>query len=213
VRRLFFDVPHFPPAVIEARATMTSTLTVPARESTYPRHLLTRRHALSREKPVWTLAEAHDAILELARGNAAISQGQLLVSTGAGLKPLPWQPGSTRDDRVLTDHAGPSVWKCITSLQKLETLRINKGSFPLAQFAELAVALPRTDGPHRSPFTTVDEWTMSPRRCKACDTPKDITLGKPRRELCRVCNRKLVERHVARWEILVSAAMARRSVS
>jgi hypothetical protein len=99
----------------------------------------------------------------------------------------------------------------LTSLQNLETLRLNKGSFPFAQFAELAVALPHTDGPHRSPFVTVDEWTMSPRRCKACDIPKDITLGKPRRELCRVCDRKLVERHVARWEILLSAVMARRS--
>ena len=96
-------------------------------------------------------------------------------------------------------------------LSKLVYLRLQTSRFRLEEFAELAAALPDTVGPHRSPWTHTG-WKAQLIHCAKCKGSTGYsTLGKPSRSFCFECDAKKIEKHVARWEILVSAARARRA--
>jgi hypothetical protein len=100
----------------------------------------------------------------------------------------------------------------IASLRALRRLELRTSSFALEQFAELAVALPDTEGEHRAPFREAMGWQIQLVGCKHCGTPAShYTLGKPSRMMCAKCDGHRIAQHVATWEILVSAAAARRA--
>ncbi|HEU0298967.1 MAG TPA: hypothetical protein VFR37_05915, partial [Longimicrobium sp.] len=97
----------------------------------------------------------------------------------------------------------------LARLQELRSLGVSPDAFDLEEFARLAVALPGTDGPHRSPFLPPDDPAYYRIRCRHCGR-RDLRLplGTPRRGFCPACSPDAIRRHVARWEILLSAAAA-----
>jgi hypothetical protein len=101
----------------------------------------------------------------------------------------------------------------LAALTNLRSLDLIHNRFPFAEFAELAVALPDTEGPHRSPFVC-SGLSAQLYACGTCGgSSGHVTLGKPSRSVCPVCDGERLQKHVARWEILVSAARARRTRS
>jgi hypothetical protein len=95
----------------------------------------------------------------------------------------------------------------LTALTRLRRLDISN-RFPREEFAKLAAALPRTDGPHRSPFFT-DSLLAPLLTCGKCGVrTKLTTLGKPARWMCPECDAAKMRRFVADWEILVSSKRA-----
>lgn len=98
----------------------------------------------------------------------------------------------------------------LAELSKLRTLRLQTSRFTIEEFAELAAGIPEAEGPHRSPWThsALKAQLIQCRKCKASSGYS--TLGKPSRSFCFKCDASKIEKHVARWEILVSAARARR---
>jgi hypothetical protein len=102
----------------------------------------------------------------------------------------------------------------LTALRALRKLELRTSSFALEQLAELAVALPDTEGEHHAPFRAAAGWQTQLLGCKRCGTPAShYTLGKPSRMLCAKCDERRIAKHVAQWEILVSAAGARRAAA
>ena len=100
----------------------------------------------------------------------------------------------------------------LASLHGLQSLVVRTSSFALEEFAALAVALPNTEGEHRAPFRDAMGWQTQLLGCKRCGKPAThYTLGKPSRMMCDRCDGALIAKHVAQWEILVSAARARQS--
>ena len=92
----------------------------------------------------------------------------------------------------------------LTMLTRLRRLDISN-RFPREEFAKLAAALPRTEGPYRSPFFT-DSLLAPLLTCRKCGVrTKLTTLGKPARWMCPGCDAAKMRRFVADWEILVSS--------
>jgi hypothetical protein len=97
----------------------------------------------------------------------------------------------------------------LAALRGLRSLDVSANVFRLDELAPLAAALPRADGPFRSPF--LDPYFTATDPCRRCGREDVVvTLGKPRRELCPDCDASAVRNHVIRWEVLLSAASAER---
>lgn len=108
---------------------------------------------------------------------------------------------------------GDQSLRPFTGLSKLLFLEIQTSRFKLEEFAALAAALPDAAGPHRSPWMFSGVMAQI-TRCKQCGAAGGYsTLGKPSRSFCFQCDAAKIAQHVARWEILVSAARARRPAS
>jgi hypothetical protein len=101
----------------------------------------------------------------------------------------------------------------LARLRGLKSLHAIPERLPLEERARLAAALPHVEGAHRSPLRRYAELDI-PHRCERCRGDEVyFAAGKRRRVLCVACDATAIHRHVARWEILLSAATAARSTS
>lgn len=96
----------------------------------------------------------------------------------------------------------------LARLRGLKSLYAIPERLPLAERAWLAAALPHVEGAHRSPLRRDGELDI-PHRCERCRGDElYVTAGERRRVLCAACDAGAIRRHVARWEVLLSAATA-----
>lgn len=93
----------------------------------------------------------------------------------------------------------------LAALKRLRALQVPNW-FRTEEFAELAVALPETEGPFRSPFFLDAEAVPHPQGdCGSCRSyRRAVTIGKPWKRLCPTCDAARVKKHIDRWESLLT---------
>ncbi len=95
------------------------------------------------------------------------------------------------------------------SLRGLRRLTLETDALPLAEYARLGAALPDVAGLERLPFAALPDEKRE-ARCPTCGgADLAATAGKPRRILCRACDRDAIVRYVVEWEVLVSGIAPR----
>jgi hypothetical protein len=113
---------------------------------------------------------------------------------------------------VFFDAVGDGSLAPLGRLKGLRSLALRGERVPLEEFARLAAALPHTEGTHRSPFLPPRSPDES-RTCRRCGRRGGYVTVGPWRVLCPRCDARAIRRHVIRWEILLSAAIASRDAS
>lgn len=93
----------------------------------------------------------------------------------------------------------------LRTLTRLRYLGLWTGAFPLAEYARLAVTLPRAEGTLRGPLQRPEPEGFAVPRCEACSGEMVHTLGRPRRTFCAACEPARAAAYQAEWEVLRSA--------